>query len=94
MGPHVCVECLCPMLDVMQVRQRTFSEAQVAIIMKHALSGLAYLHENEKIHRDIKGANILIDVAGMCKLADFGVAASFKRSLDKTRTMIGTPHWY
>lgn len=44
--------------DIMQICNRTFSEAQVALIMKHALAGLAYLHSEEggkRIHRDIKG---------------------------------------
>jgi hypothetical protein len=30
--------------DIMQICNRTFSEAQVACVMKQALAGLAYLH--------------------------------------------------
>lgn len=80
----------------MQICQRTFSEAQVACIMKHALAGLAYLHNHNGktvIHRDIKGANILVDSRAICKLADFGVSSSLDKSLGKNRTVIGTPHW-
>jgi len=74
----------------MQICNRTFSEAQVACVMKHALHGLAYLHSQKKIHRDIKSGNILVDVKGVCKLADFGVSSNLDKTLGKNRTVIGT----
>ncbi|KAJ0726168.1 putative mitogen-activated protein kinase kinase kinase STE-STE11 family [Helianthus annuus] len=41
---------------------------------KQLLLGRDYLHKNGIMHRDIKGANILVDNKGCIKLADFGAS--------------------
>lgn len=50
------------------------TESVVQNFTRHMLSGLAYLHSTKTIHRDIKGANLLVDTYGVVKLADFGMA--------------------
>ena len=44
--------------------------------MRDILKGLAFLHNRGIVHRDLKPANVLMDPDGMCKLADFGAAAT------------------
>nr|XP_014343870.1 PREDICTED: mitogen-activated protein kinase kinase kinase kinase 5 isoform X2 [Latimeria chalumnae] len=69
------------------------SELQIAYVCKETLQGLAYLHSKGKMHRDIKGANILLTDHGDVKLADFGVAAKITATIAKRKSFIGTPYW-
>ncbi|KAG6491916.1 hypothetical protein ZIOFF_046857 [Zingiber officinale] len=50
------------------------TESVVRNFTRHILNGLIYLHSKNIMHRDIKGANLLVDVNGVVKLADFGMA--------------------
>lgn len=52
-----------------------------------------YLHVNNRIHRDIKAANILFTDDGKIKLADFGVSAQLSDKFSLRKTCIGSPYW-
>ncbi|XP_075902099.1 mitogen-activated protein kinase kinase kinase kinase 3-like isoform X6 [Nelusetta ayraudi] len=69
------------------------SESQIAYMSRETLQGLYYLHNKGKMHRDIKGANILLTDNGYIKLADFGVSAQITATLAKRKSFIGTPYW-
>ncbi|KAG9148098.1 hypothetical protein Leryth_003672 [Lithospermum erythrorhizon] len=68
------------------------TESVVRNFTRHILSGLAYLHSKKTIHRDIKGANLLVNTSGVVKLADFGVAKHLSGSVVNL-SLKGTPQW-
>jgi serine/threonine protein kinase len=45
------------------------------------------------IHRDIKSDNILFNIEGDVKLADFGCSAQLTKEVSKRQTLTGTVHW-
>nr|POF12192.1 mitogen-activated protein kinase kinase kinase 3 [Quercus suber] len=68
------------------------TESVVRNFTRHILSGLAYLHSTKTIHRDIKGANLLVDALGVVKLADFGVAKHLTGQ-SYNLSLKGSPYW-
>ena len=67
-----------------------------AIIRHYAdqiLQGLVYLHSHRIIHRDLKGANILLTPDGTIKLTDFGSSTRMPDEEEVCLSMKGSPYW-
>ncbi|XP_060733216.1 mitogen-activated protein kinase kinase kinase 19 [Tachysurus vachellii] len=74
-------------------------EKVFALYTCQILEGVAYLHDNRIIHRDLKGNNIMLMPSGVIKLIDFGCARRLNRlsrsgsRSDFLKSVHGTPYW-
>ncbi|KAM5434967.1 Serine/threonine-protein kinase PAK 6 [Microsporum canis] len=75
------------------MRAGRISEEYIMIILRELLLGLDYLHNDNKLHRDVKAANVLLTASGQVKLADFGVSGQLSATMTKKNTFVGTPFW-
>uniref|UniRef100_A0AA96SIC1 [RNA-polymerase]-subunit kinase n=1 Tax=Phyllostachys edulis TaxID=38705 RepID=A0AA96SIC1_PHYED len=71
-----------------------FTEPQVKCYMQQILSGLDHCHNRGVLHRDIKGANLLLDNNGALKIADFGLATFFNPNQKQHLTSRVVTLWY
>ncbi|OOF99790.1 hypothetical protein ASPCADRAFT_161001 [Aspergillus carbonarius ITEM 5010] len=72
-----------------------FEESVVQSLTHQTLSGLAYLHNQGILHRDLKADNILLDLDGTCKISDFGISKKTDNIYgnDSTNSMQGSVFW-
>ncbi|RYY34255.1 hypothetical protein EON62_03465 [archaeon] len=62
---------------MMAAAKHPLSQAEVKCLMQQLLRGVAYMHANWVIHRDLKTSNLLMDNAGRLCVADFGLARKY-----------------
>lgn len=90
----VMENCACgSVADIINILDSTLNEDQIACICKQVCRGLDFMHNLNKIHRDIKAGNILLTENGEVRIADFGVAREATNTVSKAMTVIGTPYW-
>jgi serine/threonine protein kinase len=72
---------------------RTLAWSQRVKMAKGIAAGLAYLHGEGIVHRDIKSMNVLLNSQLEAKLSDFGLAKVKTSTLTMTAGFMGTPQW-
>mmetsp|Transcript_2283 Transcript_2283/g.3580 ORF Transcript_2283/g.3580 Transcript_2283/m.3580 type:complete len:593 (+) Transcript_2283:638-2416(+) len=80
------------MSDLLEVASLT--EDVIRAICASIVLGLQYLHGVANVcHRDIKCGNVLLTEDAHVKLADFGVSAELTNTINKRKTVVGSPFW-
>lgn len=60
--------------SVLEDMPEPFLSSEVKRLLLQLTSGVAYLHDNWILHRDLKTSNLLLNNRGQLKIADFGMA--------------------
>lgn len=79
--------------SIMVDLEKALTEPQIRYLCREICRGLEFLHKCKVIHRDLKAGNVLLTLDGGVKIADFGVSAKNKSTLQKRDSFIGTPYW-
>eukprot|EP00930_Biecheleria_cincta_P017275 TRINITY_DN13785_c0_g1_i1.p1 TRINITY_DN13785_c0_g1~~TRINITY_DN13785_c0_g1_i1.p1 ORF type:complete len:404 (-),score=86.53 TRINITY_DN13785_c0_g1_i1:126-1337(-) len=90
---QICMEFMPCSLRSMLEQFGALEALALAKATQQLLQGLQYLHEYKPpvVHRDLKGANVLVDCDFCLKLADFGCAKHSAGT--KSFALVGSPHW-
>ena len=88
---HVEGENLKELID----RESRLPVDQALALVHQVARGLAFAHDHGVVHRDVKPHNVLIDVDGVAKLTDFGIARSLEPAdgLTETGRLLGTSEY-
>jgi serine/threonine protein kinase len=92
--------CVCAVLEYMDARSvhdvmeargwRPLEDDALAVVARGCIAGLAALHADRQLHRDVKPSNILLDWKWRVKLSDFGVSRAVDNTLGVAQTYVGT----
>ena len=72
---------------------KPFTESEILDYFTQICLAIKHIHEKKIIHRDLKSGNIFLMKSGLVKLGDFGIAKGLQNTMDKAKTMVGTPYY-
>ena len=72
---------------------KLFPENQIIDWFTQVCLAIKHIHDRKILHRDIKSQNIFLTKNGMVKLGDFGIAKCLNQTIDKAKTIVGTPYY-
>ena len=74
-------------------KNNNFSESEILDYFTQICLAIKHIHEKKIIHRDLKSGNIFLMKTGSVKLGDFGISKKFMKTMEKAKTMVGTPYY-
>ena len=74
-------------------QEKTLPLEKIIEIVRQVCAGLDYAHSRGIIHRDVKPANIMMQIDGTVKIMDFGVAKGGGSGMTSAGQVVGTPNY-
>ncbi|XP_067876939.1 serine/threonine-protein kinase N2 [Heterodontus francisci] len=78
---------------MMHIHADVFSETRAVFYSACVVLGLQFLHDSKIVYRDLKLDNLLLDIEGYVKIADFGLCKEDMGYGERTSTFCGTPEF-
>nr|XP_018668558.1 serine/threonine-protein kinase Nek8-like isoform X1 [Ciona intestinalis] len=72
--------------------ESAIEEKKIFSMFSQIVSGLAHMHDQKVLHRDLKTANIFLTKEGVVKIGDFGVSKVISSRI-AANTVLGTPYY-
>jgi serine/threonine-protein kinase len=94
--PYIVMEYLegMTLFDVIKHEGGSLKLPAALAVVKQLAAGLAFLHHNGLVHRDVKPQNIFMRVGGTVTILDLGVVHDqHNPGLTKPGAMVGTPYY-
>lgn len=85
-----------PLVDMINSNNENgvaFAEEVIAYVVRECLEGLDYLHDRNRLYRELKSDTILFNKNGSVVLSSFDFAVQLTNDDDKRDSAVGTPYW-
>jgi len=73
--------------------KRKFSELEIASVCREILKALKYIHEQQRIHRDVRSDTIWLNQSGNIKIGEFSLCCELNSMEEKRKSVVGVRFW-
>jgi len=75
------------------LNRKHLTELETKYYIRQIVQGVAYLHLNKVIHRDLKLENLFLDDKMRIQIGDFGLSIKISHKGERRSSICGTPNY-